>query len=289
MTTEKDIADFISSTVATNPRISGAALGIKVKRQFPGVIVGKLTPFIQKHCADSVVCVAQENLDYIWGPVSSATTSPDAGNTSALLPPPPPQVTSTDTSAWKAFTRHDAPAKIAINPTNAQITVIPSREATPKPLIEVPNVTPDEYRSIALDFVKNIEEKDRVRFSEIATSSLFESQWYDNIRTWRGGYYSKAWGKFRFDKLCDIFMGRLATHGLTQDLIASCVSNLKRLKSKAPKEAPSFPTLDSSPSSERPEILVQEILLRAAKSLTEEDLRRIWLPLGVVLDAIRKT
>ena len=309
LTTEQDVAQFIVSTVAANPNIRGASLGAKVKRKFPGVILGKLTEFINQHCANTVVAVDQKNLDYIWAlrpdnnnappptssappPTSSALSSSATSlNVSeAVEKPGGLNFDLTNLSAWKAFTRSDTPGKIAVNPSIAQIIVVRTSEQILPPFIEIPSVSLTEYQNIALEFVNQMTEPDRQYFKGVVESASFENQWFENITTWQDGRYAKSWGTFRFDALCSIFIKRLAAKGVAEDLSRPCLANLKRIKAKVSreKEAPLIATYNSRTQSGEYNISIHDIVANATKSLNEDDLRRVWLPVGVVLDAIKK-
>jgi len=295
MTTEQEIAQFIISTVGTNPNIRGSALGAKVKIQFPGVVIGKLTDFIKLHCANSVIIVDQNHLDYIWAlkPNDDQLAVPSTAFTPNVQTKENSYTTGyvpESLSAWKVFTRYDKPGKLAVNPALAQIKVLALSDVATPPFVEVRSVSQTEYKNIAFEYISQIDEPDRQHFKSIIESESFNAEWYEKITTWKMGCYAKEWGKFRFERLCSIFIDRLAEIGVIGEEAKRCLNSLKSMKAKVLKDtpAPSIVTRNTRPSSEVSKLSIQDILANAIKNLNEDDLRRIWLPVGVVLDAIRR-
>jgi hypothetical protein len=293
ITTEQDIAQFIVSTVTSSPNIPGALLGSKIKRQFPGVFYGKLTEFINRNCANAVVSIGQVNLDNIWALRSSA--NPPPRQTLQNIPAPPKSETLNEIdgeslTAWKVFARFDTQAKLAVNPASAQIKVVQLYDEVVAPFIEITSITQTEYQNIAIDFVKQLPEPDRQYFRKLAEGDSFQSRWYDVITTWQHGLYAKTWGTFRFEAICAFFIRRLVAKGVEENLVDACVESLKRIKAKRAKEkevplgkSPNIRTLQPYSN-----VSIQELVIGIIKSLSEDELRRIWLPVGAVLDATRK-
>ncbi len=104
-------------------------------------------------------------------------------------------------------------------------------------------------------------------------------------RTWEGGKYLKPWLAFRFDAICELFRQRLGSLGVADKIVDTCLERLKRSKS-ADRPVPTANKQIRTPS-QNPSAPLRDIARAALEALSEEELRRIWLPLGVIADAVR--
>ncbi|MCI0557087.1 MAG: hypothetical protein MN733_01220 [Nitrososphaera sp.] len=109
----------------------------------------------------------------------------------------------------------------------------------------------------------------------------FEStadRWSYEMKAWKNGQYSKAWIDFRFQKLCGLFIERLKALGTPEMSALAILEALKRLKTEERRvSAPTERTFTPS---------MRKIAVAAIGGLSDEELRRVWLPLGVILNAL---
>lgn len=309
------IADFIISTVkGLKGPILGAQLGGLIKHQFGHVNLrdlGKLKPFIQQHCASEVFFLGKKGLDDLWGCAASELTSPQILSQKGILEvagsSPEKHNTrgqsqqsggnlSRTLSAWKAFTNPAVPEKLLFNPNDSDIDVVSGDHPVVLPFLQIAKVTDAEHRQIAKEFLEGIEDIDKTRFEAISNLQSFWGPWYQEIQNFKSGTYSTRWVRFRFQKLCDIFVDRLKNYGATSEGITACVAKLKYLKSESQKvnrsmarsnaaSAKSKSDFDLSPDNTR--INLRQVALVVVKGMGEEDLKRLWLPFGAVIDALK--
>ena len=286
MNTEQEIAAFIVEYVRAAQRISGARLGYELSSRVAGFRqrFGALRTFVQKYCSGQVAVFPASELggDVFYAPASSPTAAeaPTAPTSTA------PALDAQD-SAWRAFTAPNSVSRLCINRESADFRVRPKTDPEPlAPWLAVPSATPDDHRQIASDFLAQIAAEDRGAFEEITKLPHFWPSWVTKILTFQQGRYKKQWAEFRFNKLCDLYLARLKSIGLGEELAAESLRRLKALKSASRKLAQ---VTASQPSATSPSTLsIRKLAIAALEAMSEDELRQIWLPLGSLADVIGK-
>ncbi len=275
MNKEEEIAHFIVERVNAGQKILGAKLGASVAERFPEFQqqFGKLRPFIQKFCGGAVKIVGHQGNDDFYAPASAPEAAIDAA-----------RIAEEPESAWRAFTTPGTLSNLCVNTESGEIRV--RRSGEPEllpPWTDVQTVTPDEHRRIASEFLPQIDEQDRQTFQHLIQLPDFWQQWFTQTRAFEGGKYSKGWLLFRFNKLCELFLQRLKSLGVGEVVAVASLERLKELKSESRKarETSSIGSPDSA-------IWLRTIARAALETMSEEELRRLWLPLGLVADAVRR-
>jgi hypothetical protein len=280
---EQEIARFIESQVKAYPGIPGAKLGALATAQFPGVSFryqfDGLKNFVRRFCGPRVEVI-------LGGPGGDDTyrwteTAPLDQTTAKISP-----TADIIDRPWAAFASSDSPSKLRVNRDSGELDVVAPSEVVDAPWIEVSKVTTEEYRQMASAFLPQISDADRVHFSGFLHLPDFWDRWFAETRSFAGGKYFRAWVSFRFHTLCEIFLERLQKLGVPEELQPLVLGRLKQ--SKMPKQLLRNKEESLQFSTERSSAL-RQMALMAVKTMTEEDLRRVWLPLGVVSDALRRS
>lgn len=277
MTTEEQVADFIAEKVNSYQSITGARLGTLVSAQFPGFQAryGKLRPFVQRFCQGIVKIVTNVGKDDIYAPFSAPNKCADATKPSEPVE-----------TVWRSFTTPGVSGMLCVNCESGELRVRPKEEPSASaPWADVPPVSLDEHRQVASDFLPEIAEEDRDTFQQILQLPAFWPPWAARTRDAAGGKYSKAWQLFRFNKLCELYLLRLKSLGFGDELAKVSLGRLKELKSASRRVC--LPPIPWSPDSSRGAASLRRIARAALDALSEEELRRVWLPLGLVADATR--
>lgn len=282
MSSEQDIARFIETQIKNYPGISGAKLGALATAQFPGVNFriqfNGLKSFVKQFCPPEIEIM-------VGGPGGDdayrCTTAPSADQEGATVSP----VSEVTETPWSAFASSDSPNTLRLNRESGELDVVPSsmRPAV-APWIDVPKVSTEEYRQIASSFLSQIADVDRYHFSALLHLPDFWDRWFAETRAFSGGKYLRAWVSFRFHKLCETFLGRLTEAGVSSDAALKYLERLKQSK-KSKKEL----RRDHSMEFGDEQSTLRRIATAAIKEMTDEDLRRVWLPLGVISDALRRS
>ncbi len=87
--------------------------------------------------------------------------------------------------------------------------------------------------------------------------------------------YSKTWVDFRFYRLCEFFRQRLTGLGAPESIVTSSLANLKELKTQERQKFAAKAPSDTGS--------IRKAVIQAVEELSEEELRRLWLPVGVML------
>lgn len=292
MSDPAQIAQYIVERVTASQHVLGAKLGAVVAAQFPNVNFkaeyGGLRAFVQRFCGDAVKITpvkvgpfGQDNI-YAAANASDVPTTLEAARSSPVA----------EESAWRRFTVPDSSGRLWVNRTSALIRLDePPRGEAEGDWIEIAKSSHDEHRQIALDFLPQIDEHDRATFQQIVELPDFWRAWFSATRDVSNGRYGKSWAAFRFSKLCQLFTERLTSAGITQEVAVRALDHLRETKvdrrRAAPTGAPNDAAGGAYPSAGDNNVL-RELARIAVESLSEDDLRRVWLPLGVISDAVRR-
>lgn len=282
MTSETDIARFIETQIKNYPGISGAKLGALATAHFPGlnfrIQFNGLKSFVKRFCPPEIeIILGGRGQDDSY----RLTTAPSADQQGATVLP----VSEATESPWSAFASSDSLGTLRLHRETGQMEVVStSAEPAAVPWIEIPKVTTDEYRQVASAFLSQIGDTDRSHFAALLDLPEFWDRWFAETRAFAGGKYLRAWLSFRFHKLCEIFVTRLKEANIGTDLALNYLERLKQSK-KSKKDA----RRDQATEPHHQESNLRRVAAAAVAAMTDEDLRRVWLPLGVVSDALRRS
>lgn len=280
MQNEQEIATFITDKVRAAQRISGANLGFALSPHVPDFRqkFGTLRGFVEKFCQNTVgIIPPTKNTDVYFVPASMLSTMPVEGSK-----PPEPR-----DSAWRAFTSPSSQCSLSINTETGDFRIRLTSDSEPSPpWVALPSASPNDHRRIASEFLAEMAPEDRSTFEEIVKSQDFWPPWAAKMRTFEQGKYSRTWPLFRFKKLCNLYLHKLKSIGVGEELAAESLRRLKALKS-AGRKAEQTAALKST-ATLPPTLSIRWLATAALEAMSEGELRRVWLPLGPVADALGK-
>jgi len=284
-TPEERIAEFIERAClgAGKPLVAGSDLGVSIRTLFPGVDIKwehqGLRKFIEKFCSGQVLFYSKRGCDNLYVHKSRLSQVGAVPQTEGTFGPTP----------WAAFSNPKIQSRLVVNKASGDLAVIGPDSAIPEGCAEIPKLTEEEYRVIAREFVPQVPQLHSV---EIEATIEQPSFWFTFVNQ-----VKKVAGKEAFDnllvwrlrKIHDFFENRLRSAGVDA---GAMVSAREKIKTPFPRQpAPQVRTARaaSAPFSGRipPGADSRELARAAIEFMSENDLRQIWLPLGVVLDAIR--
>ena len=212
-------------------------------------------------------------------------TSPASMLSSTIAQTPPKE---SPAAFWRAFTTPSSSSTLCFNKESGDFRLKLASEPEPSlPWVVVPPATTDEHRKIASEFLAEMTPSDRSSFEDLLKLPSFWRPWIEKLRTFEQGKYSKTWAASRFNKLCDLYLQRLKSLDISEGLATQSLYRLKALKTAAYKQAKTTATgLPASSSSSA--LSVRRLATAALEAMSEDELRRVWLPLGPVADAIGK-
>jgi len=159
--------------------------------------------------------------------------------------------------------------------TGEDFWIGPANADVPTDFVEIRPMTVDEHREIAVDFANAIPIEDK-RTALLETANSGEERWH--LRYWE---LTKKlgceldWKAFRFSRIESSLKNSLASMNV-QPTLAPTINprdQRRRLNEAASRGS-------------SPQVSTRSILGRTVELLSEEDSRRVWLPLGSVLDAL---
>ena len=231
---------------------------------------------MKRFCGDTVRITRNQGTGVVvYVPATALNDTTCEGSS----PPEPPD------SAWRAFTAPASLSRLCVNTESGDVRVRRTTDPEPSPpWVDIPSVSPEDHRQIVSEFLKEISPEDRSDFQHIVTLPDFWQPWVRQIRMFALGKYSKTWPLFRFNKLCDLYLQRLKSLGIGEEPAAESLRRLKALKSASRR----IPQTTTSRSLATPpaNLSIRRLAIAALEAMSEDELRRVWLPLGLVTDAI---
>ena len=279
---DQNVAEFIIQTAKQRPTILGSHLGAEVTKAFPELRENPdygLKRFIQTHCVGRIVRVGERGGDVVYQYVAEGD---------ATAPAAPPSETL---SVWEVFQRPGAKGQLAVDPTTCDLRVAHGDQTSIGDLVPISSVTPDEHKGIAQGFLEKVDEASRLELEQALAQENYWPHWSRLVN--QKGQYKQEWVAFRFAKLCDLLRARLRAHGMTDSLIETSMAHLlqeKRERDKPLKESAAVAPSARAPldgRQQRTSVDIRAVLHAVVDSLSDSDMRRLWLPLGEVLDALR--
>jgi hypothetical protein len=283
MPQEEDIAKLLIDAVRARSPLSGADLGPLVKERYPAVDLkteyGGLNRFIRTYCGQEIKFLGKRGVDNLY-------THKDSQNTNAPL-------YTKEAEAWKAFSNPKVELVTIIDRHSGKIDVAPSSQTEFKDgWISLGKISPEEYRSMAEDFLTRLPPSSgKEQLQNTLKISDFWPRWSLTLNGLRAEGIFKDWLSFRIQHIADMFEQRLSQLDLSTEVLERARHSFKEsrqpvVRQKAdwvrepakreyvdPRQPPGFRT----------------VILQSLNSLSDEELRRIWLPVGVLLDVLKRS
>jgi hypothetical protein len=285
-----DISDFIVQTCLKSrvPENLGTALASAVKAQFPSTDMkskyGGLGAFIKRYCPEQVVFHGRSGLDLVYvhsSRLREVSGTAPVGSTSKATP-------------WIAFTNPSVPDKLFVNQDSGELLAVSPDESPPERFVEVPKITEEDYRGIANDFISAFPESERVELSDLIAKPGFWFPFAKLIKQKMGGEGNERLRKSRLTKLHQLLAERLrAISELPKEAVEKACTAIRRRADQIPSSAISDRSISRRPLGRQLAIPADSVSTRrlavaAIEAMRDDELRRVWLPLGVIVDAIRK-
>lgn len=256
---------------------------LNLKLQFGG-----LRKFIQDHCADQVVYVRAQGGDGVYAHRSKV----DGG---VRTEPSRTQIST----AWAALVDPNVHAQLAVEPTSGSLHVYASGAEVQGALIRMDKISLEEHRTIARGFLPLTPVASRSSFESALSEDAFWWKWTAAFKTLADREIYVTWMKWRHEKIIELFEERLRSAKLSDDAAAFAIGELDKSKQAKSASTRSIPaTARSRPTGSAGDlpdtrfgeldVPLRELAHSAIKSMSDGEIRRIWLPLGAVADALRR-
>jgi hypothetical protein len=286
MSTPKEIAQFITEKAQTSDELLGSSIGYELKENFPQLDIkkqfGGLKRFIQDYCSDQIEFVAKRGLDDVYISKSRVVNQERDKAVSLYR-----MEATTETDLWKAFSNPNYQSVIAINKGTGDMLVVAPDAELQAELTPVPKVTDEEHRAIARGFVPQSNVYIRQKLASVLDHQHYWNEWNKVINAQRDGTY-RTWIEWRGQQILNLFQRRLESAHLPDELIKAFV---RRMSTKLYRNKSTSASLGehTSPTDVSPSLAhLRELVHAAVDLMSEEELRQIKIPVGVVVDVTGK-
>ncbi|QLQ29613.1 MAG: hypothetical protein HZT39_16520 [Pseudoxanthomonas sp.] len=266
---KEDVVAYIRSEIASDARLSGAQLTQRLKEKWsdwsPQRFGSKtLRSFITENLPEFTE-LGRAGLDPIYG-----------------VPPAATQQAALEGNLWRAWSSPKSPYAVVVAVATGTAKLVAVGGDVGDQEIKLSSPDSDFHREIARDFLK-------IQFPGVASDLVplitnnpqWWQQWVKEIRK-RG--ISASWGQFRFHRLLSSFEKALDEHQLSPSARDAAVI---QLRSALEGEVEPARKVEGAAASSRLHEL-RRVAIAVVESLSEEELRELKLPLGLMVDAMRR-
>lgn len=269
--------------------IRSAARGVNIREIVgiptgPGALTkfasGYLGQFIQQ--IDRATLPAEES-DVVFVKTVAAPNVP-------LAPEIEPQLTE---NCWSVFVRPSSPKKLVLLSDGADLKLGIRSPSDVGSARVIDGVTHSEFKAISDEYLGNASEHGvpMELAAELQGSATYTR--FVELLKGAGGSQFLNWSKYRREKLHELFASRIDALGLGADVKRGLLSqledsqiNAKRLTQES-RASHQFPWLTSSGGGDD-EAQARSMLKLVSDSMTLDEIRALHIPLGRVLDAMKK-
>jgi hypothetical protein len=261
--------------------VLGAVLGNRLRSRTGRTVKDlgflHLRDFVQRHLPDEVK-VTQAEFDVAFA-LASLTPGDVAAAGATLGSQVSEELTNIDLRrVWKNPRGY---LTIVVRRTDGAVRAMPRGVSAGEDEVALASPSADDHKLIARGFLEaHVPEDKRTPFA--ATLETAEKWWeeWDPLFQDPGPNLRKEWLRFREKGLFDRLDKALRDAGLTEDAVANARGAFDRARALSPVR-----TRSSLPPPRGAGTLRQG-LLEAIAHMSEEELRRVWVPAGLLYDAL---
>jgi hypothetical protein len=274
----------------------GTEISTELKEKMPDIDFkqrfGGIRRFIDSYCSNIRVS-GKSGMDYVYSHARYLNESFT-----------PVHDRDVHVSPWKVFTYPFSEYRLFFNPQDNSLVIIEPSTDIGEGLVEISKVTEDEYRQIAADFLKHESPIEAESLRQVIVQPNFWMPFTNAIKESLG---YEGFGKlisWRLERLKEIFRERLSSKGIDQDKITEVFRYLNKVRKGRPNHLKPATTAINQARLERPgyssprlrnkhilsesvPIQLRKIIHACVENMSEEQLRQIWLPVGMVMDFAR--
>jgi hypothetical protein len=265
-----EIADILTARAARSEQVLGSQLGDAVRDHLPGTSLksfGGLRRFVATYCPE---------LKWFGGHGGDDIYSLAKGGD-----PPSSSEQLFSRTPWAAFATPTIPDVVAVS-KNGELRVVPAASEIPSGFSEVSKVSVEEHRALAEEFLNSVDDLDHVASLKKALErgNDYWPEWQKAVGN--SGLLSE-WLAHRGERIEGMFVSRLngAHLDLDEDAKRQALHvflSVKLASSRVGNVMRPFRQPTGGNAALRP------LAHRVIDQLSDEELRRIWLPLGLILD-----
>jgi len=291
---DQEVGHVISALRAYPHReITGALLGELIRRNARNLNIreivgipfgaGANSAFVRTYLSGHLVQSGRKGSDIVYTIIQN----------DAELPSVSPAASST---AWKAFVSPSEQDVLFVDPVKPEILIHASGSENPTAeLLKIPSISTEEYKTIQGDFTEKLAQgREEEPFIKALRESKDNNEWFNLLRTTSNTDY-RNWLLIRREKIEELFADRLATAKLPVETIESLMRIFKSSQLRATEERRKLYEIHTIQAASQEGPVVSPILeddrfrqgiLQAVSAMSNDELRKLKLPYGVVFDAL---
>ncbi|HEU4711319.1 MAG TPA: hypothetical protein VFS76_07120 [Pyrinomonadaceae bacterium] len=285
MSDVEEVAKLLIQAVKVQSPATGADLGPLVKQHHPTFDLkneyGGLHKFINRYCREEIAFLGKRGLDNVYAHRNSEHKSSLSYNSSGSH--------NSNVDAWRAFTNPKIHLIPLVDIRSGDIDVaLPSQPELKEGWIPIEKISAEEYRLMAQDFVATLPSSEaKNQLQDALTIQDFWPTWSLMVNRHRVGGIFDQWVAFRIAQIREIFTERLSQLNLSEAVFNKALHSFRASRGQVARQKPPQESYKKESAGPRSTPGVRNVILQAVSDLTDEDLRRIWLPAGVLIDALK--
>lgn len=260
----------VSALVSGAGDITGAQLSRALKARLPDFNprhyrTASLRLFIAEH-VPSVVVVGRAGLDpiYRWGPLPASRPAP-----------------GTRANLWQTWVSPNAPFVLAIDRDQGEVTACARGTSPAAGVVHLAPPSVGFHRKMALDFLDQQPHTDDIdALRDLAKDEQRATWWQPWFAALRKMGLGKDWNAYRVVRLRNELECQLTQAALSHHAVEKALSVIQPPTQHSTPEPVVVATVDHRGAS-----ALQRVAIAAVLRMSDDELRELKLPLGLVLDA----
>lgn len=278
---------FIKTQYPEGTQILGSHLGALVKKDFSELAAqsGGLATLVQKQLSDLLIFAGKKGRDNTYRVINSSSIT-----TASFYTPD-------DGALWNVFSNPRYQGAICIR--NADRTLVKFDTSTPSithGFTELPRLGDKDIKQIISDFMHNCNAchpiaTDGTPPVQVDLGTHYWRNWMQYLRgmTSSNSTVIANWDSYHALAVANTFATRLDHFGFPPKEIEKWNWTLLSSRARLPVENENKPSPSSSISINASEISLRQIIHKAIDKLTDDQLRNVTLPAGILLDGARNS
>lgn len=262
---------------APEQRLLGAMLGNQVRtligRTAKDLGFANLGDFVRQNLETEVrVTHGEKDLVFQLEPAGGAAVRPPALGSDAQTPTIQPDLRK----IWK---NPSSPLTLRVRVADGEVRALSQDVPCAEGEVALQSPTADLHKNLGREFLQErMSEEERVPFEEkIASSGPWWQEW-DKLFRAPGPDLRIDWLRFREKRLMEALEAALREKGLTEGAFRHALDVIHRSRI-VPRKSESMP-----PSGGRESL--RAALISTLQAMSEDELRRVWVPAGLLADAL---
>lgn len=274
------IVELIRETLAAAAQgeLTGSNIAPAIRSKFPAftpMAYGcvNLRAFLQRY-APEIYSIGRRGMDYSYS-LSSSPSRSDAllghadGSSRGLA-------ILHDTKVWKTFASPRDDYQLFGHPANGELRVVgPNETLLDAPWVKIPPCSSEKHREIACEFISQVRKEDQ----QALEGTLDQDNWWiAYYQTLDSLGLASRWNEFRRTRIVDEFKQTLTDLGIPL--------HPRTDRMRLPKPIPPPGQVRSVATIALSVVALREVAHRVVDKLSYEDLRRLPVPIGSLLDSL---